>query len=418
MPLSNRLLPAFICLLCALSGTAAGAAEDLLPDMGVRESDLLRHDHVTDGNRVLLRFANGTPNIGAGPLHVVGVLPANPDGTQSVNQRIFRDDGTHYDRPAGRFTFHPGHDHVHVEGWAIYRLRASLPGGGVGDVLLESAKTSFCLLDSAPHDPSLPGYLPLRTYRTCGELAQGISVGWVDTYEKNLIGQNIDVLGLPPGSYWLESEVDPDNHILELNEDNNIMRILVELTEPTFIDGPLEVVPVDHHGDNHNRPDLRLGISSDPASHLGNDVYESGSGSSHDHSGHPHSDHGHPALTQVLRLRSKSTRARTFFASLQNESGESRNCRLHCRGGASRQFRVVHFDTSGPRPRNISARMNGRGSVFGMASDELKTFRTRVSLSRRSKGSFKRGKPIRAALGLTSQYGGMIDEGWIYVTFR
>jgi hypothetical protein len=62
--------------------------------------------------------------------------------------------------------------------------------------------------------------------------------------------------------------------------------------------------------------------------------------------------------------------------------------------------------------------MNGRGSVFGMASDELKTFRTRVSLSRRSKGSFKRGKPIRAALGLSSHYGGMIDEGWIYVTFR
>lgn len=381
--------------------------------MIVRERDLLRHDHVTDGDRVLLRFANGTPNIGAGPLHVVGVLPANPDGTQSVNQRIFRDDGTHYDRPAGRFTFHPGHNHVHLEGWAIYRLRASLPDGGVGEVLLESAKTSFCLLDSAPHDPSLPGYLSVRTYRSCGELAQGIAVGWADIYEKNLIGQNIDVLGLPPGSYWLESEVDPDNHILELNEDNNIMRILVELTEPTFIGGPLEFVPVDHHGDNHNRPDLRLGISSDPAGHLGNDVYESGGGSSHNHSGHTHS-----TLTQVLRLRSKSTRARTFFASLQNESGESRNCRLHCRGGASRRFRVVHFDTSGPRPRNISARMNGRGSVFGMASDELKTFRTRVSLSRRSKGSFKRGKPIRAALGLSSHYGGMIDEGWIYVTFR
>jgi hypothetical protein len=413
----NRFNPVFICLLCVLYGSTAKTAEDLLPDISVRDSDLMNHDHVTDGNRILLRFANGTPNIGAGPLHIVGILPANSDGTQSVNQRIFRDDRSHYDRPAGRFTFHPGHDHVHLEGWAIYRLRASLPDGGVGEVLRESPKTSFCLLDTTPHDTSLPGYLPLRAYRSCGELAQGISVGWVDIYAKELIGQNIDVLGLPAGSYWLESEVDPENRILERNETNNIARVLVTLTEPTFINGPLEIVPVDHHGDDHHRPDLRLGINPDPASHLGNDVYESGGGS-HDHSGHDHSDHSHTNPTQILRLESKATRTRTFFASLQNESSDRQRCRLHCRGGSSRQFRVIHFDTSGPQPRNISARLSGRGSLFDMASDELKTFRSQVSLSPQSKSAERRRKPARAALGLRSQYGGSIDEGWIYVTFR
>jgi len=417
MKFPKRLLLFTVSVVGFFSAAYAGVAEDLLPDMIVRESDLLRNDHVTDGDRVLLRFANGTPNIGRGALHVVGVLPANPDGSQSVNQRIFRDDGTHYDRPSGRFTFHPGHNHVHLDGWAIYRLRAVLPEGGVGEVLRESAKTSFCLLDSAPHDPSLPGYTPVRTYRTCGELYQGISVGWADIYAKDLIGQNIDVAGLPPGSYWLESEVDPEDHILELNEDNNITRILVELTEPTFIDGPLEVVPVDHHGDNHHRPDLRLGLSPDPATHLGNDVYESGGVGTHSHSGHAHFDHNQANLTQLLSLRSKANRSRTFFSSLQNESGDRQNCHFRCRG-ASRQLRIAHFDTSGPRPRNISAQMNGRGIVLGMDADELMTFRSKVSLSRIAKGSLKRGKSVRAALGLISQYDGQVDEGWIHITFR
>lgn len=409
---------AFVLAGFTASGGGMGlGAEDLLPDITVRESDLEHHDHVTNGDRVLLRFANGTPNIGEGALHVVGVLPANPDGTQNVNQRVFRDDATHYDRPAGRFEFHPGHDHVHLEDWAIYRLREYLPGGGVGEVLRESGKTSFCLLDSAPHDPALPGYPLVRVYRSCGELFQGISVGWVDIYAKDLIGQNIDVAGLPAGTYWLESEVDPENHILELDEGNNLARIPVELGEPLFINGPLEFVPEDHHGDDHHRPDLRLGLGQDPSSHLGNDVYESEGGGTHSHGGHSHFNHDTAGRTQLLRLTSSPTRTRTFFASLQNESGDRHACHLHCRG-VSRLLRVVHFDTSGPRPQNISARINGRGSVFDMGADELRTFRTKVSLSRIAKGDRGKGKPVRAALGLKAQYEGMVDQGWVFVGFR
>lgn len=409
-------IPAVWTVWLAIFSTAV-VARDLLPDMTVRETDLRRHDHVTNGDRVLLRFANGTPNIGEGALHVVGELPANPDGTQNVNQRVFRDDGTHYDRPAGRFEFHPGHDHVHLEEWAIYRLREHLPDGGVGEVLRESGKTSFCLLDSAPHDPALPGYPLVRVYRSCGELFQGISVGWVDIYEKDLIGQNIDVAGLPPGTYWLESVVDPGDHILESDEGNNLARILVELGEPLFINGPLEFVPEDHHDDDHHRPDLRLGLGPDPAGHLGNDVYESAGGGTHSHGGHSHFNHDAAGRTQLLRLTSSPTRSRTFFASLQNESGDRHACHLHCRG-VSRMFRVVHFDTSGPRPKNISARMNGRGGVFDMAADELRTFRSKVSLSRVAKGRREKGKPVRAALGLKAQYEGMVDQGWVFVGFR
>jgi hypothetical protein len=62
--------------------------------------------------------------------------------------------------------------------------------------------------------------------------------------------------------------------------------------------------------------------------------------------------------------------------------------------------------------------MKGRGIVLGMDADELMTFRSLVSLSRTAKGSNQPQKSIRAALGLISQYDGLVDEGWIYITFR
>src|SRR5690606_15808717 len=35
------------------------------------------------------------------------------------------------------------------------------------------------------------------------------------------------------GTYWLESVVDPDNHFIELDDTNNIARILVNLSDDT-----------------------------------------------------------------------------------------------------------------------------------------------------------------------------------------
>jgi hypothetical protein len=41
-------------------------------------------------------------------------------------------------------------------------------------------------------------------------------------YARTLPDQWIDITGLAPGDYWLESVVDPENHIEEVNEGNNI----------------------------------------------------------------------------------------------------------------------------------------------------------------------------------------------------
>jgi hypothetical protein len=202
-----------------------------LPDIVVRQSDLYDHfvDLAMEPGRVHLRLSNGTANIGAGKLHLYGVLPANPDGTQDVMQRVFGDGGQFEDRLAGKFLFHEGHNHIHFVDWAAYRLRQILPGDGVGPIVAEGTKTSFCIIDLGVHDSSLPGYSPSGEFHSCSSTIQGLSVGWIDVYSKYLPGQSIDITGVPPGQYWLESEVDPLDHVLESDEANNATRIKVTL---------------------------------------------------------------------------------------------------------------------------------------------------------------------------------------------
>ena len=218
-----------------------GAIVELLPDIVTRNNELYDHDVVTNivPGRTHLRLSNATANIGVNKLHLYGVLPANGDGTQDVRQRIWRTDGTFFDRDAGAFVYHPGHSHVHVQDWAAYRLRTITAGGGVGDTLVEGSKTSFCILDLIVHDNSLPGFPTSPVYVSCGSIIQGLSVGWADIYTKNLDGQNIDITDVPAGEYWLESEVDPLNHFLESDEANNIARIRITIGSP----GPINPDP-------------------------------------------------------------------------------------------------------------------------------------------------------------------------------
>ncbi len=203
----------------------------LLPDIIVRESDLYDNDIVTtiEAGRTHLRLANGTANIGDGKLYVYGSGVDNGDGTEDIFQRIYRDDNTFYDLPAGKFVFHPTHNHIHVEDWSAFRLREVLPADGVGSVVAEGKKTSFCILDLGVYDSGLPNFSPSPEFNSCGSTVQGLSVGWVDVYGKTLSGQNIDITDVPDGTYWLESVVDPNDEFVELDENNNVARIKVTI---------------------------------------------------------------------------------------------------------------------------------------------------------------------------------------------
>jgi hypothetical protein len=203
-------------------------ATQLLPDLITSSIPLLDReiDHDTLPGKKLLRFANATPNIGRGRLEMRGgdVLP---NGSQQVFQRIYKSDGTFISRLAGEFDYHPEHHHVHFNDYAAYRLRKVTFWKGVGKVVARSEKVSFCIRDSFPYNPRLPGFNPISEYTTCDGGVQGIGVGWADVYGKNLPGQWIDITDIPRGRYWIESVVDPYNRIKESNEHNNVARSMV-----------------------------------------------------------------------------------------------------------------------------------------------------------------------------------------------
>jgi hypothetical protein len=170
--------------------------------------------------RTLLRVTTATANVGSGPLELRG-SSSNP----AVYQRIFNADGTWTDRLAGTFTFHPSHGHLHFDDWLQFHIRAVTAGDGVGEIVASGDKTSFSIFDLEAHDLSLPGAPSNNVYS--GGLVQGISVGWRDVYRADLMDQWIDVTNVPPGRYWLESVVDPDNRVQELDEANNTNRIII-----------------------------------------------------------------------------------------------------------------------------------------------------------------------------------------------
>ena len=205
-----------------LAATAL-APQSLLPDLTswADQSKGFIYDWTVVGNT--LRLTTAMANIGTGPLELRG--GATQGTAQDVYQRVYAADRTFTDVLAGTFTYHPEHGHIHFDDFAQFRLRAVLPGSGVGSIVASGGKTSFCLLDVERYNNSGPGS---PQFLSCGQI-QGISVGWADVYDRGLEGQSIDITNVPDGDYWLETVVDPDNRLVESNENNNITRIQIAL---------------------------------------------------------------------------------------------------------------------------------------------------------------------------------------------
>src|SRR5262245_46873073 len=216
-----------------LEDRLAPAVGDLLPDL-VTWADQSRGylygwflDTTTMPGHTLLRLSQATANQGAGRLELRGGA-INPDGTQQVFQRIYNQDGSFRDVLAGNFENDPDHHHIHFEDFAQYNLRAVTSGGGVGGIIAGGLKTTFAVIDTSIYNSSLPGFSSSPFYTSAGQV-QGLSVGWADVYPSNLENQWIDVTGVAPGTYWLESVTDPDNRIVESNDGNNVTRIMITL---------------------------------------------------------------------------------------------------------------------------------------------------------------------------------------------
>jgi len=156
-----------------------------------------------------------------GPLDVRG----NPQIEGDVKQRMFNGEewevvGT----PPVQFETNDGHNHFHFMNAARYQLWNEARTEVIGD----SSKVGFCLIDTeaveegfeSAYDLADNGYCE-RNNPDATELFMGITPGWRDTYEANVTFQWVNTSNVAPGRYWVSAEVDPLNHIVESNEDNN-----------------------------------------------------------------------------------------------------------------------------------------------------------------------------------------------------
>jgi hypothetical protein len=197
------------------------------PDLrAVPSLDLSMGTEVVGGRvRYVLRFSTEIWNAGPGPLELIGVSIGD---STFVYQRVFGENGGQEEFFAGRFAFHPVHNHWHFEEFALHELwraddyeRWLASGRAEGQAGWRANKTtgggeSLCIRDTKVAT-GYGGRLGELRYNGCDPDIQGISVGWGDEYPSDLPGQWID-LGLEPlpdGEYALRLVADPWNRIVE-----------------------------------------------------------------------------------------------------------------------------------------------------------------------------------------------------------
>lgn len=211
------MISALFAIAVLVDSRAGFAQSDLLPNLAPRPASELSVVQDPTNGHILLRFAAVNTNLGAGPLEL---RAGGINGTgQEVNQRVYRSDGSFYDRLAGTMTYHPEHNHFHFNNFALYTLSAVGNSSGSGQT---SEKTSFCVEDTTPIDLRLPGAPQNGVYTTCNPDVQGLSVGWGDRYGPTLPGQSIDITGDPEGDYDLTIASDPGGLLLETIESDNV----------------------------------------------------------------------------------------------------------------------------------------------------------------------------------------------------
>ena len=225
VPLSN---------ITSAGGKAPQPSPGLLPDVIEEVPTHLQIQNTQQ--REFLRFTTVHINIGEGNLQIRGggqIAPCTIDGISYdqctvATQEILDAAGNIVDtRPAGVALFHPEHNHWHQSAVATFEIRPSLNGAPIAI----GTKITFCFVDVefAYHIGALKKDKP-RTYFECNGDLQGLASGWADSYHQSTPLQELDITGLPAGTYFLTHLADPDNHWLESNEANNFTWVKFALT--------------------------------------------------------------------------------------------------------------------------------------------------------------------------------------------
>ena len=197
----------------------------VLPDLqSLPPGDLVIE--TTADNRKLLRLTNSILNAGPGTLELLGVL--NPaTNKMAVTQHIATLTGAIEEHAAGEFVFHADHEHWHLENFALYEVWSLTLEGDLDAAVAFTDKVSYCIRDNSRS--AVAGAAPRAIFTSCNQDLQGITAGWIDTYAYDTAGQIVDITHVLDGVYALQSTVDPDDHLWEVDDMNNAVTVYFEL---------------------------------------------------------------------------------------------------------------------------------------------------------------------------------------------
>lgn len=209
--------------------TPQSGPRELLPDLDQRAPFGL----TLAGTK--LGFASATDNIGEGPVWIRGSRPT-ASGPMVARQLVRLSDGTirtYEDAGRLRYTFSPTHTHWHLLDFQRYELRTL-----EGELVVRDRKSGFCLADHY-------GLAKRRVavfsggffYGNCAafnpdalSVEQGTSVGYTDLYPAHFHGQNLELRGVPAGTYLLVHRANPTQQLEEIDYTNNEASLRIRLT--------------------------------------------------------------------------------------------------------------------------------------------------------------------------------------------
>jgi hypothetical protein len=182
-----------------------------------------------------LGFSSATDNIGDGPVWIRGAR-GSAAGPMRARQLVKLSDGTVRSYPdAGRlrYTPSPTHTHWHLLDFQRYELRTL-----DGELIVRDRKSGFCLADHwglARRRVAI--FTGAHFYGNCAQsqpealsVEQGTSVGFTDLYPAHFHGQNLELKGVPAGTYDLVHRANAQGRLEELDYTNNAASIRIRLT--------------------------------------------------------------------------------------------------------------------------------------------------------------------------------------------
>jgi hypothetical protein len=174
---------------------------------------------------------------------IVGGTIASPIARGPMFQAVHYSDGKIAMRPAGTYSFHVMHFHFHDDNVLAYQLYKVVGG----DQLVQAgrgSKSGFCpanqlignwrAFDNQAPDPFIgSGDTGTGNCQDPADGVLGLSPGWGDIYRWQRPGQYVEFGNNGDGLYVVRVTLDPDNHVLETNKDDNSSYALIRVVADT-----------------------------------------------------------------------------------------------------------------------------------------------------------------------------------------